>query len=333
MIKEYKKNKEILLGEEEEEKSGEDDITWDFQTPEKNGIKCRVDDYNHLNVIVQGSFSIDSIKAQEVIYYCSSKFHDNNYPVVVIENNNGGGWAILSSVLSQLLLVKSLNKEYVAYKQNEALKGNYQSYPQMFYDVDTGKTFASFEDFVNGTVDNYSTPNQTILHKKTNIIDFLDVDSRVRLKNLREQFINAGKSKKPTDIIIFTDSFAYSATSIFIKYFQNVGGAITVGFNGNPTLGKELFDASQSPSPTTDCSFTQEFKDLKELGIEVTGITFGETFDDDYKLKDPIPREYKFDPVDEMSEIYEPYADENYQAFMDEAKKNIWKICKWKLQS
>ena len=321
MIKEYKKNKEILLGEEEEEKSGEDDITWDFQTPEKNGIKCRVDDYNHLNVIVQGSFSIDSIKAQEVIYYCSSKFHDNNYPVVVIENNNGGGWAILSSVLSQLLLVKSVNKEYVAYKQNEALKGNYQSYPQIFYDVDTGKTFASFEDFLNGTTDNYSTPNQTILHKKTNIIDFLDVDSRVRLKNLREQFINAGKSKKPTDIIIFTDSFAYSATSIFIKYFQNIGGAITVGFNGNPTLGKELFDASQSPSPTTDCSFTQEFKNLKELGIEVNGITFGETFDDDYKLKDPIPREYKFDPVDEMSEIYEPYTDENYQAFMDEAKK------------
>jgi hypothetical protein len=123
--------------------------------------------------------------------------------------------------LSQLLLVKSLNKEYVAYKQNDALKGNYESYPYMFYDVETGKTFATFEDFINGTTDNYSTPYQTILHNKTNIIDFMNVESRLRLKEIREQFINLGKTKKPTDIIIFTDSFAYSATSVFIKYLQN----------------------------------------------------------------------------------------------------------------
>jgi hypothetical protein len=110
--KRKRKRKKKKKKKSDEEKS--DDITWDFQTPEENGIKCRVDDYNNLNVIVQGSFSIDSIKAQEVIYYCASKFHDNNYQIVVIENNNGGGWAILSSVLSQLLLVKSLNKEYVA---------------------------------------------------------------------------------------------------------------------------------------------------------------------------------------------------------------------------
>ena len=329
LMEEYKKYKQILLGEEEEKEEEEeasdkqegDGIPWDYQTPEENGIKCRVDEYNGLNVIVQGSFNLDATKAEDVIYLCTLKFHGNNFPVVVIENMNGGGYGILSSILSQLLLVKSLNKEYVAYKQNDALKGNYESYPYMFYDVETGKTFATFEDFINGTTDNYSTPYQTILHKKTNIIDFMNVESRLRLKEIREQFINLGKTKKPTDIIIFTDSFAYSATSVFIKYLQNVGGAITVGFNGNPTLGKELFDASQSPSPVTDCKNTQEYKDLQELGIEVTGITFGETFDDDYRLKDPIPREYKFDPVDEMSEIYEPYTDETYQSFMDEAKK------------
>lgn len=58
----------------------------------------------------------------------------------------------------------------------------------------------------------------------------------------------AGKSKRPTDIIIYTDGFSFSATSMFIKGFQNTGGAIIVGYNGNPKLSDDLFDASQSPT-------------------------------------------------------------------------------------
>ena len=160
---------------------------------------------------------------------------------------------------------------------------------------------------------------KTIIHNKTNIIDFIDIDSRVKLKQYREDFMKTNYTKKPTDIIIFTDSYAYSSTSIFIKSFQNVGGAITVGFNGNPKLGKELFDASQSPSPATDLPNNQEYKNLKELGIEITSITFGETFEEDYKSEKPIPREYKLNPVDEISNIYEPYTDDSYQTFMDTA--------------
>ena len=53
--------------------------------------------------------------------------------------------------------------------------------------------------------------------------------------------------KNPTDIIIYTDSFCYSACSGFIKAFQNTGGASIVGFNGNPKIkGTKEFDGSQS---------------------------------------------------------------------------------------
>jgi hypothetical protein len=48
-------------------------------------------------------------------------------------------------------------------------------------------------------------------------------------------------------------------------------------------LGNEVFDASQSPAPVMDFSFTEEYANLKKLGIQVGGITFGETFDEDYK--------------------------------------------------
>ena len=43
--------------------------------------------------------------------------------------------------------------------------------------------------------------------------------------------------KRPTDIvIIFTDSFSFSATSGLIKGLQNTGGAITIGYLGNPKI-------------------------------------------------------------------------------------------------
>ena len=92
-----------------------------------------------------------------------------------------------------------------------------------------------------------------------------------------------------------------------------------VGYNGNPFLEKEVFDASQSPAPRIDFSFTKEYENLKKLGIYVGGITLGETFDEDYKLGNPIPREYKLDPIDERVEIYDAYSDDKYDTFMAEA--------------
>ena len=56
-------------------------------------------------------------------------------------------------------------------------------------------------------------------------------------------------SKNPTDIIVFTDAYSYSATSSFIKSLQTAGGAILVGYYGNPKIeGINMFDACQSPS-------------------------------------------------------------------------------------
>ena len=50
--------------------------------------------------------------------------------------------------------------------------------------------------------------------------------------------------RKPTEILVYTDGFSYSATSIFIKGLQEFGGAIIVGHLGNPKMeGVDQFDA------------------------------------------------------------------------------------------
>ena len=317
MIKKYKKSKGILFEEEKEENA----IEWDYATSDERGLKCRVDKNNELNIMLQETFMFKNPEeAQEVIYQCAKKFHENDYKVVIIENFNGGGLAVFSYAIAQAIQVKILNRAYLSIKPLEILRVDYENDPEMFYDIETCKAFRSFDDFLEGPIDDYSKGTQEIKHHRTKVTDFLDINLRKTMGYYRQELAQ-GNLKKPTDIIVFTDSFAYSATSLFIKTLQNEGGAITVGFNGNPKLGKDLFDASQSPSPVLIYEFTPEYNNLKSLGIEIQGITFGETFEEDYDKKNPTPREYLVDPVDEISDIYEPYSDDTDDQFIAEAKK------------
>ena len=50
------------------------------------------------------------------------------------------------------------------------------------------------------------------------------------------------KRRKPTEIIILTDGFSYSATSTFIKYLQIYGSAIIVCYFDNPLDQKVKFE-------------------------------------------------------------------------------------------
>ena len=87
MIKKYKKSKGIILEEEKENNT----IEWDYETPEKDAIKCRVDNVNHLNVIYQKTFMLDMNHAKDTLVKCFTAFYNNNYKIVVIEDLNGGG--------------------------------------------------------------------------------------------------------------------------------------------------------------------------------------------------------------------------------------------------
>jgi Peptidase family S41. len=176
--------------------------------------------------------------AREILFNCTTLFHTNNYKVVVIENRNGGGYGAISIALAQILQVKITTRAYLAYNPLEIFRGDFEYYPENFINVDTCRPYPSFDDFLNGTVDEYQVGNETIYHKKSKIIDIIDLDIRKYLEESRLMLNQTGNLKKPTDIIVFTDSFSYSATCIFIKALQDEGGAIIVGYNGNPKIRK-----------------------------------------------------------------------------------------------
>ena len=312
----------ILKGNiKEKKKHNLNKIEWTYVTPEENGIKCRVDDINKINIFVQGSFSLDDLIAQEVMYNCTRDFYKNDYRIIGIQNRDGGGWAHLCLIFHQLVQVKTQDRAFKASRITDFFKAHVMQEYDEIINVETCKPFNSIDDLLNETIDDFSTEDKQLLHHRSKVFNYINKNDRKKLRKIREEFINYGHLKKPTDIIIYTDSFSYSATSSFVKGFQYQGGAILVGFNGNPFIGKEQFDGSQSPASVYNFDISDEYKNLINLGIEVSGITWAETYDDYYIQKNPIPREYLLDPVDERVDIYEPYSDDYYQLFIDKANE------------
>ena len=318
MLDKFREKKGILKN-----KIKKDKIKWDYETIEDIGLKCRVDEENKVNVFLQQSFSLTKNvnHAIEVIVNCSLMFYNNTYPIIGIESQNGGGIINFAEVFHQLLQIKTTDRYFSSGRRTDIYKKEFEENIPYLVDVETCKPFPNDEDFMDGIEGDYSTPDMNITHNRTKTFDFMTKEQRMLIHNYRMQMEKLGNLKRPTDIIIFTDSFSYSATSIFIKGFQNTGGAILVGFNGNPKLSKDLFDASQSPTNVVTYQSSQEYVNLSYLGFIVRGVSASESFNYDYNKTDAIPREYQFDPVDERVDIYESYTDEKYQLFINKAKQ------------
>ena len=160
----------------------------------------------------------------------------------------------------------------------------------------------------------------------------MDPETLKNWKETRKKYYDKNHLKKPTEIIIFTDFRAFSATSFFIKGLQETGGAILVGYRGNPKLKDEPLDASQFPSDLIVIDGTEMDKTLKECGFDLKTVTAYETFNYTYQKENPIPREFLINPVDERVNIFQAYDDSLYNDFINEAKKifkkyNIDKEC------
>ena len=162
-----------------------------------------------------------------------------------------------------------------------------------------------FNDYV---IDEYGEIPSKIQHKRIKISNEILInrkeiyDIRAKMKNIR----------KPTDIIIFTDGYSYSATSDFIKSTQLLDGAIIVGFSGNPEI--KSFDVSQSNSGVinTDDMNDEWSNKFKKLNFTLS-YTIIEFFSDiDYPKVLNIPLEFKINLIDERIDYYSQYDDEHY---------------------
>ena len=304
------------------------EVKWDY-TFEENNIKCKIDNNNKVNVIFQSTFLVSDLnRGLDFLDRCFNSFYQNSYPIVVIEAMNGGGYVDLADRLISYINLNKTIPLYLSVRYNDQVKENIA--PIMYFrkvgtcDAITGKELFKLkpkEDFY-GTNDS----GEEIKHQRTQIVN-LSTLGRRKIYDFRK---NAKNIRKPTEIIIFTDGFSYSATSFFIKETQLKGGAIIVGYGGNPKY-EENFDASQSPSPVLDTNTLDDklSKEIKNLGFSFS-YPFGESFEkDDYENETDtkIPLEYQVNEIDLRVPIYNGYNDLLYDNFIMMANQ-IFKMSK-----
>ena len=214
-------------------------VDWDINLShieENNIFKCRIDEKNKVNVIYQNTFHYkNKSEVKGKMIKCVRSFLNNKYPVIIIESKNGGGYVSVYSVLLQIIQPRIEFRDYNTLRMTPVSEQYFKT--KKFYratDYLYCSEINSFSDIKKFYQDDYGISSTK--HNRTSAFDIIGVDERLALKQFREEIINNENLKKPTDIIIFTDSYSFSAASAFIKGLQNTGGAVIVGYYGNPRI-------------------------------------------------------------------------------------------------
>ena len=119
-----------------------------------------------------------------------------------------------------------------------------------------------------------------------------------------------------------TDGFALSSASIFMKNAYKSGAGIIIGYNGNPNLPDDIFDISQSPSPTFGINnyrdiYPEIFNNTGKYGMGLLSITCMASYHEFQESY--IPQEYDVQIPYKRVKLFNPYNDNFYQEFIDEA--------------
>ena len=319
-------NQKDLKIEEEKINYSLGSIDWNYDSD--SSIFCKVDETKKVNVYTLSNFNIkESSRYIKAVKSCVELFDNNDYPIIFINIFNQGGLIYMAQLVLELLSPSIALNIYGAFRDSDIFKDN-----KIFND----EILSSFSDSKNCEVLNYEK-----LINKTNKINYgnqiEDTLSDVVIFNGKKfkKEVEPIKKKlknprKPTDIIVFTDGYTFSAGAIMIKFLQYYGGAITAGYFPYPNLDDIPYDSGSSASALFSYKILQsfnieEYKKLEDLNLYLS-VPGAQIFYNKNNFSRPL--EYEVTPVDEIVEIYPKYEntynilnDEGYESFINESLK------------
>ena len=288
-------------------------IKWDYESDNK-GLKCKVDSENQLNIFLQNSFEeSNEEKDFNLIIKCIELFYSNDYQIVGIESNSLSGSYKNSYTLAQLLQPKIYLRYNFAQRNNSLNELYFQNNRYSIFNPDSCRPFNDYNDFIGSVSDNYG---QEIVHLRTKIYNRISPNEIKTITQAREKLLTKGYTKKPTEILIFTDYISSGAAGLFIKYLQDNGGAIIAGYLGNPKINED-YDSSETASLYDNLNGTDIYDTFSNNGFDIKSVAYAESFDKDKTI---YPLEYKKSKIDEKTNIIHEFNSNSYNEFISEAK-------------
>ena len=316
-----KSNNIFLTHKKFKNKNNEVQWTYTYISLDDNSevFQCRVDETNGVNVMRINNFggTSDSDASLDVAEKCAYLFDQNEYKIVIIFPRNGGGNPIIGYNIIELISPYILTRNSLRIKKDKNMDLFIDLYNSLDLFVEINSTNKVNGTYVNDSFVSEKYGDQTEEFSKP----FAWRVNQAKIEKIKKSLKH---KRTPTEIVIMTDGFAYSAASGFMKNAYKSGAGIIVGYNGNPNLPDELFDLSQSPSAVFGfMNFKDIYPEIYEntvkylIGLQsITCIASYHEFQESH-----IPQEYDVQIVDKRIKLYNSYDDIYYQEFIDEAIK------------
>lgn len=335
-INDEKKNNNLLFGyDTEKQKKLFGNLKQNFLNSEikewdyifNNIFFCRTDYEKEVNIYLVTSYSFgEQPEFIEAINNCTELFDNNTYPIILFHYFNGGGNLTITQYLLELISPKITINLYSAMRYTNIIKKQNGNYVNLILgylsdtemcdkvDYNTLTKHITEVDYGNGIKDKLTSP-----------FHFMTKEFRKYLNSKKKKLKNP---RNPTDILIYTDGYSYSAASIFMKYLQYYGGGISIGYFPHPYLdfeNKDVFDSGLSPTVMGTEVVVRDYdpKGYKHLyekyNITFTSLSIIQFFYNKKKLNHPL--EYEITPVDEILNIYNP--DDDYDLCINKSLEKI----------
>jgi len=264
---------------------------------------------NNIHYINLPTFGFENIATfMEDLASCAQQFDEDDLPIMFIMNHNGGGAIPAGMIIETLFMPDYEHRLLGAFRKTDLTKKiivDDKYYMMTWFSDDSedckslsGKSISKYyntdanDDFGNGAVHHrtqkgYLTYNALLTMKKFN-------SYRLR-KNVR----------KPTDLIVVTDGFCFSACSMFVNSVTRAGSAIVAGF-GPYNPGELQFTSAQNPS-TVDPVITLSpdlAKDVKKYGPVIRSVVI-ETYPVPRNDSEIIPNDFNPLRIDKHTKYYD----------------------------
>ena len=302
------------------EKKPENNSFWDMNY--KNMIKLKL--HEKANVIYQNDFNFEGNKAVSFFGEMMEKMSKNNNPIIIILSGTFGGNEYYTSIFEKILNYNISNPRIkVGYRiSSYSYKEDYIK--RIHYDLKTCSPTYPILNKINQSITNY-----TNFYNRSDILllnnTYLDIEKELNKYNYT--------TRKPTEIVIYTDGLTFGASNIFIENIKNEGKGIIVGYSGNPSLSynnyinKYEINGSSSSISEDIMKFSDDrIQYLNKYNISLR-LPIGAIYDDEEQNKNvndfTFPSLLKKKNIDERSKIFNYYTDAQFNDFLNEGLEII----------